>query len=79
MEVFDTLPLAAVVDNQFFCVHGGIGPDMDTIDDLDMVSVFRFLLLILKQSNRSIDFRNLQTPELCVTSYGRTQQKKMTH
>lgn len=39
MEVFDTLPLAAVVDDQFFCVHGGISPNMDTIDDLEMVRV----------------------------------------
>lgn len=40
MEVFDTLPLAAVVDDQFFCVHGGISPNMDTIDDLEMVRVY---------------------------------------
>ena len=52
MEVFDTLPLAAIVDNQFFCAHGGISPDMDTIDDLDMVSGFAPFTIIPKATDQ---------------------------
>ncbi|KAG8815588.1 3',5'-cyclic-nucleotide phosphodiesterase (PDEase) (3':5'-CNP) [Serendipita sp. 399] len=32
LETFKTMPLAAIVDNKFFCVHGGIGPDLRTIN-----------------------------------------------
>lgn len=38
LEVFKTMPLAAVVDDKFFCVHAGIGPDIETLDDIDKVS-----------------------------------------
>jgi len=34
MELFDHLPLAAIVDNRIFCVHGGISPSLPTIDDI---------------------------------------------
>lgn len=32
VEVFDHLNLAALVDNEVLCVHGGLSPDVRTID-----------------------------------------------
>jgi serine/threonine-protein phosphatase 2B catalytic subunit len=37
LEVFKTMPLAAIVDDKFFCVHGGISPELHTINDIDEV------------------------------------------
>jgi len=33
-EVFDLLSVAALIDGQVLCVHGGLSPDVPTIDQV---------------------------------------------
>jgi len=37
---FDTLPLACVVNGTYLCMHGGISPQLNTIEDLNKVDRF---------------------------------------
>lgn len=34
MEVFDLLPIGALIDNKILCIHGGLSPDIRTIDQI---------------------------------------------
>ena len=34
-ELFDLLQLVAVIDNKYFCVHGGLSPEFKKIEDLN--------------------------------------------
>mmetsp|Transcript_5962 Transcript_5962/g.20314 ORF Transcript_5962/g.20314 Transcript_5962/m.20314 type:complete len:262 (+) Transcript_5962:185-970(+) len=33
-DLFDYLPLTALIENQIFCLHGGLSPSMDTLDHI---------------------------------------------
>ena len=36
-DLFDFLPLTAVVENQIFCLHGGLSPSIETLDNIKML------------------------------------------
>ncbi|KAL7411668.1 Metallo-dependent phosphatase [Mrakia frigida] len=37
-QVFDHLPLGAIIDGQILCVHGGLSPDIRTIDQIRTIA-----------------------------------------
>lgn len=40
MESFESMPLAAEVNADYLCVHGGISPHLNTIEDINGINRF---------------------------------------
>ncbi|KAI0047889.1 Metallo-dependent phosphatase [Auriscalpium vulgare] len=41
IESFCALPVAGLLDDKFFCVHGGISPDLITLNDISQMNRFQ--------------------------------------
>lgn len=40
-QSFNSLPLAAIMNGQYFCVHGGISPELLNVQDVNKINRFR--------------------------------------
>ncbi|ODQ67466.1 serine/threonine protein phosphatase PP2A catalytic subunit [Nadsonia fulvescens var. elongata DSM 6958] len=40
-DVFDYLPLTALIENRIFCLHGGLSPSIDTLDQVRSLDRFQ--------------------------------------
>lgn len=76
LEAFCALPLAAIMNKQFFCVHGGLSPELVTLDDLRALDRFREppthgLMCDLLWSDPIEDFGEERTPQNFVHNHVR--------
>lgn len=57
-EVFDYMSLGAVVDGRVFCVHGGLSPNVNSLDQvsLNIISLSPFVLARLKGRRTNLLF-----------------------
>lgn len=37
MDLFDNLPLSAIINNKFLCIHGGISTDIGSLADIEKI------------------------------------------
>ncbi|KLO14018.1 serine/threonine protein phosphatase 2B [Schizopora paradoxa] len=76
MESFCALPLAAIMNKQFLCIHGGLSPELHTLDDLRRIDRFKEpptsgLMCDILWSDPAEDFGQEKTAESYVHNHVR--------
>ncbi|KAI9824532.1 MAG: 3',5'-cyclic-nucleotide phosphodiesterase (PDEase) (3':5'-CNP) [Phylliscum demangeonii] len=76
MTSFCALPLAAVMNKQFLCIHGGLSPELHTLEDLKSIDRFREppthgLMCDILWADPLEDFGNERTSEYFVHNHVR--------
>ena len=41
LQMFDTMPLVAIVNQEYLCMHGGVSPNMKTLEEINKVNRFQ--------------------------------------
>ena len=71
-EVFDYLALGAVVDGRVFCVHGGLSPNLQGIDQVRYPSLCMIFAYELGARYAQLtENKKCHTTAPCATSFGR--------
>ena len=67
MSLFDCLPICALIDDRFLCMHGGISPNLKSMNDIAKLNRFQEIpsegpLCDLMWSDPNRQFNDQQTP-----------------